>query len=175
MRTFHDLYDPESAVRVLAGLRSSGVDASLTMAGQDKGLLGATRALAAELAVEDSIRFPGFVSGADKAALFDDHDVFLNTNIVDNAPVTVLEAAASGLVVVSTDAGGVPDLLADGVASLLVPAGDSEVMAAAVRQLLGQPATAERLSSAARLVAERSAWPSVRDQWLECCGRIGRG
>lgn len=172
MRTFHELYDPASAVRVLAALRDSGVDAQLTMAGQDKGLLDGTRALAEGLQVEGFVRFPGFVSGDQKAALFRDHDIFLNTNVVDNAPVTVLEAAASGLVVVSTDVGGVPDLLADGEAALLVPARDPEAMAWAMVQLLEQPATARRCALAASRVAQRSDWASVREQWHECVEAI---
>lgn len=175
MRTFHELYDPGSAVRVLATLRSAGVDASLTMAGQDKGLLESTRALAVALDVQDAVRFPGFVSGADKAALLDEHDIFLNTNLVDNAPVTVLEAAASGLVVVSTDAGGVPDLLAGGEAALLVPANDPRAMAVAVEGLLADPAAASRLAKGARAVADRSSWPRVRDAWLGCCNQIQSG
>lgn len=174
MRTFHELYDPESAVRALNALRLQGVPARLTMAGQDKGLLGETKALAAELAVGDVVRFPGFVSGADKTVLFDEHDFFLNTNIVDNAPVTVLEAAASGLVVVSADAGGVPDLLADGEAARLVPPKDPQAMATAVQELLMAPALATGLAIRARDVAERSAWPTVRDAWLGCCDRIRR-
>ena len=166
MRTFQELYDPETAVGTLAKLRSRGVDATLTMAGQDKGLLGATRALALELGVDDSISFPGFVAGSAKAELFDQHDIFLNTNVVDNAPVTVLEAAASGLVVVSTDVGGIPDLLADGEAARLVPSGDPAAMADTVADLLADPGQAARLADAARVVAERSQWPAVRDCWL---------
>ena len=174
MRTFHELYDPASAVRVLASLRDSGVDARLTMAGQDKGLLDETRALAEGLQVEGFVRFPGFVSGDQKAALFRDHDIFLNTNVVDNAPVTVLEAAASGLVVVSTNVGGVPDLLADGEAALLVPARAPEAMAMAVRGVLDQPDHGSGLAVGARLVAEGSAWTGVRDQWLGVADRIRR-
>lgn len=166
MRTFHELYDPASAVRVLASLRDSGVDARLTMAGQDKGLLDETRALAEGLQVEGFVRFPGFVSGDQKAALFRDHDIFLNTNVVDNAPVTVLEAAASGLVVVSTNVGGVPDLLADGVAAVLVPARDPEAMVRVTLQLLERPDMAESIAVKARLVAKNSGWSRVRDQWL---------
>ena len=166
MRTFQDLYDPATAVRTLALLRERGVDATLTMAGQDKGLLGATRDLAEVLGVTGWVSFPGFVSGADKTALLDAHDVFLNTNRVDNAPVTVLEAAASGLGVVSTAVGGIPDLLAADRAARLVPPGDAPAMAEAVAGLLTDPASMERLTEAARAVAEASAWPAVRDRWL---------
>ncbi len=48
-------------------------------------------------------------------------DIFLNTTNVDNAPVTVVEAMACGLCIVSTDAGGVPDLVEDEHEALLVP------------------------------------------------------
>lgn len=166
MRTFQEAYDPATAVRTLADLRSRGVAATLTMAGQDKGLLEPTRALAHELGLDDVISFPGFVAGDAKAELFDDHDIFLNTNLVDNAPVTVLEAAASGLVVVSTDVGGIPDLLSDGSSAALVDAGDAQAMAHAVRRLLDDPASAARLSGTAREVAERSGWTDVKQSWL---------
>jgi glycosyltransferase involved in cell wall biosynthesis len=167
MRTFQELYDPGTAVRVLAALRETGVDATLTMAGQDKGLLPDTRDLAARLGVADWIDFPGFVAGRDKADLLDAHDIFLNTNRVDNAPVTVLEAAASGLAIVSTDVGGIPDLIEDGRSGVLVPSGDAYPMVDAVRRLLDDPALFRQVTTGARAVVEASAWPSVRDRWLE--------
>lgn len=165
MRTFQELYAPDVAVRVLGELRSRGIDASLTMAGQDKGALAATEALAEALELRDHVEFAGFVTGPRKRDLFDEHDIFLNTNLVDNAPVTVLEAAASGLVVVSTAVGGVPDLLPDGRAARLVPPSTPRAMADAVADLLDDPAAAGRLADAARTVAVRSAWPAVRMDW----------
>ena len=167
MRTFQELYDPSSAVRMLRELRARGVDATLTMAGQDKGLLGPTRDLACQLAVDGSITFPGFVAGEAKADLLDRHDIFVNTNVVDNAPVTVLEAAASGLVVVSTDSGGIPDLLADGEAARLAPPRDPGALADAVAEVLAEPDLAVRLAGTARTVAERSEWVVVRQQWMD--------
>lgn len=174
MRTFLDAYDPSTAVRTLAELRARGIDATLTMAGQDKGLLQPTRDLVHRLELDDHVRFPGFVPGPDKADLFDRHDIFLNTNLVDNAPVTVLEAAASGLVVVSSDAGGVPDLLSDGVSARLVPAGSVEATADAVCDLLTDPGAARAMCTAARSVAARSDWPPVRDAWLDLAAGFSR-
>jgi glycosyltransferase involved in cell wall biosynthesis len=172
MRTFQELYRPGMAVEVLAELRSRGVDASLTMAGQDKGALAATRDRAEALGVARWVTFPGFAGAAAKADLLRDHDVFLNTNDVDNAPVTVLEAAAAGLVVVATAVGGLPDLLADRQAALLVPRGDTSAMADAVVELLADPVLAGRLSTAGRAVAEASAWPVVRERWLALAERL---
>lgn len=165
MRTFHELYRPDLALQVLALLRRSRPDATLTLAGQDKGLLGETRRLAAELGLVDAVRFAGFLDAEGKRQEFAAHDVFLNTNRVDNAPVSVLEAAAFGLPVVSTNVGGIPHLLRQEEEALLVPEGDAGAMAAAVRRLLDEPGLAGRLSAAGREVAERSSWPRVRPLW----------
>jgi glycosyltransferase involved in cell wall biosynthesis len=161
MRTFHELYRPDLALRVLERLPG----ATLTMAGQDKGLLAETRRRAEEMGLD--VRFPGFLDAEGKRREFAGHDVFLNTNRVDNAPVSVLEAAAFGLPVVSTDVGGIPCLLRDGEEALLVPEGDAEAMAGAVRRLLDEPGLVGRLSSAGREVAERSSWLRVKPLWEE--------
>jgi glycosyltransferase involved in cell wall biosynthesis len=165
MRTFHDLYRPDLALRTLALLRRTHPAATLTLAGQDKGLLEETRRLATELGLDSAVRFAGFLDAAGKRREFAEHDVFLNTNRVDNAPVSVLEAAAFGLPVVSTDVGGIPHLLRHGEEALLVSEGDAEAMAMAVRRLLDEPGLADRLSAAGREVAERSSWPRVRPLW----------
>jgi glycosyltransferase involved in cell wall biosynthesis len=172
MRTFHELYRPDLAVRTLALVRRSHPGATLTLAGQDKGLLGETRRLAAELGLEGAVRFAGFLDAEGKRREFAEHDVFLNTNRVDNAPVSVLEAAAFGLPVVSTNVGGIPHLLRDGDEALLVPEGDAGALASAVCRLLDEPGLAGRLSAAGRDVAERSAWARVRPLWEELLGRI---
>ncbi len=82
------------------------------------------------------IDFPGYIGADDKAAAFADHDIFLNTNVVDNMPVSVLEASASGLVPVATAVGGIPNLLTDDVDSVLVAARDDQAMATEVLRLL---------------------------------------
>lgn len=165
MRTFHEVYHPELAIETLAELRLSHSGATLTMAGQDKGLLVPVQQLAAERGLAGAVRFPGFLDMAGKAREFAAHDVYLNTNRVDNMPVSVLEAAAYGLPVVATNVGGIPFLLRDGVTGLLVADGDSLAMAAAVGRLLDEPQLVRRLSANGRELAESSAWPAVRGQW----------
>jgi glycosyltransferase involved in cell wall biosynthesis len=165
MRTFHEWYHPEMAIEVLVNLRRSHPSATLTMGGQEKGLGPAVRALAERRGLADAVRFPGFLGPADKQREFAAHDIFLNTNRVDNMPVSVLEAAAFGLPVVATAVGGVPYLLRDGETGLLVPDGDAAAMSDAVRRLLDQPGLAGRLSANGRRLAESCAWEPVRAQW----------
>jgi glycosyltransferase involved in cell wall biosynthesis len=102
-------------------------------------------------------------------------DIFLNTSQVDNAPVSVVEAMASGLCVVSTDAGGMRHLVEDGVHALLVPPGDEEAMAGAVRRLLREPGLAPRLSRAGRARAEEFDWSRVLPQWVDLLRSVGAG
>ncbi len=173
MRTFHPLYNPAMAVRVLERVRQEEPGTLLTMAGQDKGELDATRELAAQLGLGGVVRFPGFLDLAGKKAEMSVHDVFLNTNHTDNTPVSVLEAAAVGLPVVATEVAGIPYLLQNDHSALLVPDGDVEAMASAVLRLVREPELAQQLSRAGRDVAERCAWPGVQSTWQATFDGLG--
>lgn len=172
MRTFAAEYDPLAALDVLQRVLASEPDATLTMAGGDQGLLDATRARATELGLDDRVTFPGYLDAAGKADAFARHDVFVNTNRVDNTPVSVLEAAAAGLVPVAMRVGGIPALLSDGTDSVLIEPGDVDAMAAAIVGLVGDPARFQALSDGARELADRSTWPSVRAAWEDQLARL---
>ena len=167
VRAFHATYDPSLAVRVLALLAKDFPSATLTMLGRDKkdGSLEETKSAAKELGVLSKVSFAGAVPNEEVPAHLDRHDVFLNTTRVDNTPVSVLEAMACGLLVVSTNVGGVPHLLSDGTDALLVPPGDPEAMAAAVRRVLGEEGLAARLSAAARARVLEMDWSRVLPRW----------
>ncbi|MFN2386440.1 MAG: glycosyltransferase family 4 protein [Thermoanaerobaculia bacterium] len=167
LRSFHAMYNPPLAAEVLARLSGRFPHAELAMVGPDKrdGSLEATRRAAAELGVVERIRFIGAVSKADVPVWLDAGDVFLNTTGVDNTPVSVLEAMACGLCVVSTNVGGIPYILEDGGDSLLVAPGDPEKMASAVERVLTEPGLAERLSRSGRAKAERLDWARILPEW----------
>lgn len=167
MRAFAPEYRPELAVDVLARLAADVPDARLTMAGQAGPALRATRQRARALAVGHRVDMAGFLGPAEKRAALAAHDVFVSTSGVDNAPVTALEAAASGVPIVAFAVGGLPYLFEHGRTALLVDGGDVGAMAAAVRRLLSEPATAARLSSQALRTAEGSDAPVVRDRWRQ--------
>jgi glycosyltransferase involved in cell wall biosynthesis len=92
-------------------------------------------------------------------------DIFLNTTNVDNTPISVIEAMACGLCVVSTNVGGLPYLLENEEDALLVAPGDPEAMATAVRRLLTDAELAERLSRNARRKAEQFDWSVILPRW----------
>jgi glycosyltransferase involved in cell wall biosynthesis len=165
MRSFHHVWNPLMAVRVLRRVREIVPDATLVMAGPDKGQLDETKRLAADLGLTDAVAFPGFLDRAGKRQQGDAADIFITTNHIDNMPVAILEACAMGLPVVSTNVGGVPDLLQDGVTGLLTPDDDDAAMADAVLRLLQDHELSSTLSSNGRALAERSSWDAIKPLW----------
>lgn len=165
MRTFHPIWNPLMALKVLFNLKKKFPEIKLTMAGQDKGMLKECVKFAEENGLSSSVSFPGFLNQAQKKAAADRADIFINTNRIDNMPVSVLEACAFGIPVVSTDVGGISDMIRHEETGLLVKDGDDEAMSAMVIRLLENPVLAKKLSQNGRNFAERSSWQTVKVQW----------
>lgn len=165
MRSFHEIYNPEMAVRVVEHLRPLVPDIHLTMAGSDKGLLEPMRSLAQERGLRQQITFPGFLDFAGKIRAGEENDIYINTNRIDNMPVSILETCAMGMPVVATEVGGIADLLTHEETGLLVPDNDDLAMAQAIQRLLNDAQLAERLSTNGRKLAEQCAWERIKPQW----------
>jgi L-malate glycosyltransferase len=165
MRSFHPIWNPNMALRVLARLRESMPGASLVMAGPDKGSLPEVIQRSQSLGLGDRVRFAGFLDGEGKKREGSAADIYINTNHIDNAPVGVLEACAMGLPIVTTSVGGIPDLFDHGETALFVRDDDDEGMARSVQSLCGNPDLAALLSRNGRRLAERFSWEQVRPQW----------
>ena len=89
----------------------------------------------------------------------------MNSSVVDNQPLSILEAFATGLPVVSTPTGDIPSLVRHEETGLLVPQGDPSAMAEAVARLLEHPERARLMARLARQELRRFTWPQVRAEW----------
>lgn len=167
LRSFHQIYNPSLASNVVARLAVNIPDIHLTMVGPDKGdgSLQHTQQVAKDFGVIDMLSFPGKVEKEEVPNWLRQGDIFINTTNIDNTPISVLEAMACGLCVVSTNVGGIPYLLKDEEDALLVPANNPEAMAAAVRRILTEPDLAARLSQNARHKVEQFDWSIIFPQW----------
>jgi glycosyltransferase involved in cell wall biosynthesis len=101
--------------------------------------------LCKELDLRNHVRFAGPVSNEHIFSLYDQADIFVNSSNVDNQPVSILEAFACGLPVVSTAAGGIPFLVRDGEDALLAGVGDAANLANQILRLIADPELAEKL------------------------------
>lgn len=176
VRAFHAIYNPTMAIDVLALVARRYPDATLTMLGHDKGdgSLAATRQRADELGVAAAVHIIPGVPKREVGRHLAEHDVFVNTTTIDNTPVSVLEAMACGLPVVSTNVGGIPFLLHDEQDALLTPSSDPAAMADSVQRILTDDQLARRLRNAGRNLALRCDWQPVLDQWEQILDDLGR-
>jgi glycosyltransferase involved in cell wall biosynthesis len=164
-RNFEPYYHVENTLEAYALLKRRYPGATLTLAGHGS-LEGRLRERAAALGV-DGVQFRGRVDPREMPRLCDESDIFLNSSVLDNQPVSILEAFAAGLAVVSTSTGDIGRMLRDGETGLLVPADDPPAMAAAVTEILEHPQRAWPMVQRARREAERYSWPAVRAAWAE--------
>jgi L-malate glycosyltransferase len=105
-------------------------------------------ALAAELGIAGRVRFLG--RREDVPQLLAAADVFALPSLYEGSSLAVLEAMAAGAPVVSSAIGGTDELIEDGRSGLLVPPGDAEALAAALRRVLGDAELRESLAAGAR-------------------------
>jgi glycosyltransferase involved in cell wall biosynthesis len=164
VRAFASIYNPEMAVKVLQQLQEKHPSASLTMVGPDKdGSLQITKAFAESVGV--AVNFTGQLAKEDWWKLASEHDIFINTTHFDNTPISVMEAMALGLPVVSTNVGGIPYLLADKENALLVSDNDDKAMTEAILDLLNDNVKANQMAKNARTSIEQMDWNVVKEGW----------
>jgi phosphatidylinositol alpha 1,6-mannosyltransferase len=113
-----------------------------------------------------SAAFLGMRYGADLARIYASLDIFVHTGPFETFGQTIQEASASGLPVVAPASGGPLDLIDDGRTGYLVPPGDPDALAAAVRTLAADPALRARLGAAARRRVLSRSWPALTDELL---------
>lgn len=149
----------EFVIRAVAGLP----EARLVLAG-DGPERGALERLARQLGVEQRVTFLGMLTPDDVAARYRRAAVLAFPAVTDwkgeqeGFGMVLVEAMRSGLPIVATRSGGIPDVVSDGRTGLLVPERDAGALGAALGRVLGDPVLARRLATAAQSdVAQRFA------------------
>lgn len=170
VRNFEPHYGVEYTLVAFAMIQTVFPAASLTVAGQGP-QEAELKHLAQALALRN-VRFIGAVDPAQMPSLYDRHSVFLNASFVDNQPLSVLEAMASGMPVVSTPIGDIPNMVKDGESATLVPAGDPYAMAKAATLLLEQPQRAALMAQRAKESLVRYDWSKVGPAWADTYRRL---
>lgn len=118
--------------------------------------------------------FYGRVSEQKLRELYNTADVFLNTTNVDNQPVTLLEAMASGCPIVSTNPGGIPDIVFHGENGLLTQPDDVDGMVENLKLLFENEDLSLKLSTNGRLfVSETFGSQNIIKQWADVYAKIG--
>jgi glycosyltransferase involved in cell wall biosynthesis len=170
VRNLEPLYRIENTLEAFALIKQRLPGATLIVAGygSQEALL---KAMVLEMGLQD-ISFVGRTEPSEIAALYNRADIFINSSVVDNQPVSILEAFAAGLPVVSTPTGDIAFMINHEVTGLLVPPDRPEAMAKAVLWLLEDQEKSSRIAQAARLEAEKYTWLNVREKWVNLFGGV---
>ena len=145
---------PATMIRAIAELRRRGREVSLTMVGHGP-LAEELRALATELGVAEHIEFTGAVGQDDIRRYYERADVFCLSSAAESLPVVLMEAMACAIPVVSTDVGGIAELVEHGRTGYLVRPGDSEAFADALEPLLEDPGRRSEMGRSGRRRVEQ--------------------
>lgn len=114
------------------------------------GELVATAERAAQLGIGDKVDVLGWVTGSDKARYLAGSYIYALPSYAEGLPMSVLEAMAAGLPVLTTPVGGIPEAITDGVEGFLVKPGDIDTLARRLQSLLDDDDLARRMGAAAR-------------------------
>lgn len=167
-RNFDHYCGVDDVVRAFCRVQATVPEARLCLVGKGPEEQSIRR-LAAELRLDD-VEFAGAISRNRIHEFYGRADIFINASRTDNAPVSILEAFASGLPVTSSAAGGIPHMLTHEVTGLLSEVEDVEGLANNVLRLLSSPVLAAELTRNAHETAKQCAWTAVRKLWLEIYG-----
>lgn len=126
------------------------------------------RKLAKELDIEDHVTFLGYVPDEKLPDLYADSDIFVLPAIYENFPFAILEAQATGLPVISTKVGGIPEFLVDNENGFVIDPGDSTQLTQRVLTLLQDPKLAKEMGDRGRkLIEEKFSWRLITSQVID--------
>ena len=163
-RNLESHYGVDRVLRAFAMIQERIPEASLTVAG-DGSQSRTLKALAQDLNLRKT-SFVGQIDPGSIADVYDAADIFMNGSEIDNQPLSILEAFSCGLPVVTTDAGGIPDIVQDKRTGMVVPRGDSDEIAKRAITLLNDPVLAKQIVEQARQECFKYSWEAVRAAWL---------
>lgn len=163
VRNLEPYYRVDVTIRAFKRIKARFPLATLVIAGSGS-QEGALRRLVESLDL-DGITFMGSVDPASIHVIYDEAHIFVNSSTLDNQPVSVLEAFAAGLPVVSTPTGDIGAMLRSGETGVIVPPEDPEALSTAVVKLLQAPQTARELVRRAHEEMVRYSWPEIRKEW----------
>jgi glycosyltransferase involved in cell wall biosynthesis len=169
-RNLEAIYNVSCVLRTFARIQARYADATLTLVGSGSEE-PALRAEAARLRLHQ-VTFAGRVAPTEISRYYADADIYVQTPSIDNMPLSVLEAFASGLPVVSTGVGGVPSILREGLDGLLAPDNDDATLAARVLKLLEDSTYARELAATAHATLSAYEWSVVSEGWLRAYRQV---
>ena len=170
-RGLEEMYNVACVIRAFKIVHDEMPESTLAVVG-DGSQRTMLENLTDSLGLKNAVRFHGFVEHRMIQKLYTENDIFVNASNVDNFPGTVLEAFASGLPVVSTNAGGIPYMVTHEKTGLLVGKNDHQAMAEQILRLMKDQNLASFLANNARKECQNYSDKTIKNKLMQIMKRL---
>jgi len=165
IRTLSPLYNIECIIKAFTIVKRRISDASLVIVGDGPNRKSLEK-MVADMEIE-GVSFTGRVKNDDIYHYLKDADIMLSASTVDNMPVSLLEAFNAGVLVISSDVGGVPYMVENGVNGLMFGNDKSEELAEKMVWAVSHQAESKQMVLSAKEDINKFLWPAVREKLLD--------
>jgi glycosyltransferase involved in cell wall biosynthesis len=168
VRAFHKMYNPTMAIETINILKNKYPEINLCMVGPDKdGSLKDCKNIANEYDITKNIKYTGYLSKNDWHELSNEYDIFINTTNFESFGLSLIEASALGLPLISTNAGEIKYIYKNNINAMLVDKNDSRAMASQIDKLIENKDLARYLSEHNIKRSKKYNWESIKDNWIK--------
>lgn len=168
IRGFGEIYNPLMILKAMNSLKMDYPNLRLIMIGSKaEYFYDEIIRYIQEHSLENNVTVLDKMPKEDWIKLSEQADFMLSTPTIDNTPVSIIEGLALGLVIVSTNVGGIPFLLEDSVDSILVDSDDNIELAEKLKTLINNNDLCKSLTQAGRNKAELYDWNVVKESWKQ--------
>lgn len=151
-KQFHTTYAPEMVLRSFSASCRMDIELHLTMIGGGP-LHNRLLRLAQSLDIADRVDIRGWVEMLEAESLIAGADIMVMPSNKESFGVAALEACASGVPVIASNVGGIPEIIEDGRNGILIEPGDEKALTEAIVKLSGDPALRQQMGEAGRKIA----------------------
>jgi glycosyltransferase involved in cell wall biosynthesis len=168
VRGFSNIYNPQLAIKVVSILKSEFPNIELIMLGNDsEGNLKELTKMISNLQLEYNVKILGKKTRDEWIAIADNYDIMLSCPNIDNSPVSIIEGMALGLIIVSSNVGGLPFLINDKTDGFLADVDNEMQFVEVIKSLITNNNNINSMQSNARQKAESFDWEYIKPLWLK--------
>lgn len=164
-RHLEPVYNTKCAIKGYSEILKKYPEAVLTIAGDGSERI-ALESMVEKLGLSKSVIFLGRVPNNKMKSIYKNSDIFINTSRVDNMPVSIMEAFASGCPVITTNVGGIPYLVNHMENGILIDSDDHKALANAVSFVVEHPEKANQLVNSAKKTIDKFSWNYLKQLYL---------
>lgn len=168
IRAHEVLYNIPCILRAFKKVQTELPNAMLTLVGD-----GSQHETLIQMAKEMGLRSITFTGRVDNGEIYhylDKADILLSSPTIDNMPVSILEGMNAGLLVISSNVGGVPYMVKDGKTGYLFPSGDSDALAELMIKAVRQPLESIETIHNAHEAVNAYRWENIKDKIYQIYG-----